>query len=206
MKMLNNKKRSVIILATAILIICTPVVAFLSFAQEEKVRNFTDKVAGQLINIMANTSDSTEQKRKKVKETINYAFDVQWMGRFALGISYKKLSEPQKETFNNLYSNYLLNNYFPILMKYEKDDSYEIVKVQKIDEKDYDVKIKLFTKKSEEPINLKYRARDNNGSLKFLDMIVENVSTLSSQRAEFTSIIQRSGIDALFKQLDSGKK
>ena len=91
-------------------------------------------------------------------------------------------------------------------MKYEKDDSYEIVKVQKIDEKDYDVKIKLFTKKLEQPISLKYRARDDNGSLKFLDMIVEGVSTLSSQRAEFTSIIQRSGVDALLKQLDSGKK
>ena len=206
MKMLNNKKRNILVLILTTIILCTPIIAFLSFAQEEKVRNFTDQVAGRLINIMSNQSDSTEQKRSKVKDTIDYAFNVKWMAQFALGISYKKLSDQQKDSFPKLYLNYLLNNYFPLLVRYEKDDSYEIVKIQRLNDNDYDIKIKLVTKKTEEPINIKYRAREEGNSLKFLDMIVEGVSTLASQRAEFSSIVQRSGVDALFKQLEGNKK
>src|SRR5262249_38778330 len=97
-------------------------------------------------------------------------------------------------------------NYFPILSKYDKDDSYEITRIQQLDNQDYDIKIKLHTKKAEEPVSLKYRAKAFDNSFKFLDMVVEGVSTLSSQRAEFSSIVQRSGVDGLFKRLESGKK
>jgi phospholipid transport system substrate-binding protein len=189
----------------AIVVILTPVVSLISFAQEVDVKKFVDQVAQSLINTMKNASTSLESKRSQVKQVIEKNFDVAWMSRFAMGVNYKKLSDAQKERYASLYLNYLLNNYFPILMKYDSDDSYEILKINKVDEKDHDVGIKLLTKKSENPIMLQYRVRFVDGAYKCLDMSVEGVSTLLSQRAEFVSVIQQSGIDAFLKQLESQK-
>ena len=94
-----------------------------------------------------------------------------------------------------------MNNYFPILIKYDSDDSYEILSIKQIDKRDYDAKIKLVTKKSENPIMLKYRIRHIDDNYKCLDMVVEGVSTLISQRAEFTSAIQQTGIKAFLNKL-----
>jgi phospholipid transport system substrate-binding protein len=204
MKILHHKKLPISILL--IIAICTQVIAYLSFAQEEKIKSFTNNLANQIIDTMRQASDSKEKKRAKIKSIINEAFDIQWMAQFALGVSYRKLSDSQKQDFPGLYLSYLLNNYFPILSRYNYTDSYEILKIQQLGDTDYDVKIKLHAQAAQEPISLKYRAREINGNIKFIDMSVEGVSTLSSQRAEFSSIVQRNGVDGLFKQLESSKK
>ena len=98
-----------------------------------------------------------------------------------------------------------MDNYFPILMKYDGDDSYEVLKIRQVDKKDYDVKIKLVTKKAENPVIIKYRVRYANSKYKCLDMVVEGISTLISQRAEFTSVIQQSGLNAFLKKLEKQK-
>ena len=190
---------------SAMVIIFTPIVSLLSFAEAENVKKFTDKVAQELIVNMRDPNVSETEKRAKVKAIINENFDVMWMSKFALGINYRKLSSAQKAKYESLYSNYLLNNYFPILMRYDSDDSYEILKIQQVDPKDYDVKLKLITKKAENPIMLKYRIRYTGQNYKCLDMVVEGISTLISQRAEFTSVIQKSGISSFLNTLEKQK-
>jgi phospholipid transport system substrate-binding protein len=204
-KMLQKKNFRMMFFMAAIAIVLTPMISLLSFAQEENVKIFIDQVARSLIDTMKNPNATTERKRQQIKTIIEQNFDVAWMSEFAIGVNYKKLSDPQKTRYAASYLNYLLNNYFPILMKYDSDDSYEILGIQKIDQKDYDAKIKLITKKSETPIMLKYRIRTKDTGYKCLDMVVEGVSTLVSQRAEFISIVQRSGVDEFLRQLESQK-
>jgi phospholipid transport system substrate-binding protein len=185
---------------SAILILLIPMI---SFAEEKGVRVFIDQVAQSLIDTMKEPGRSTEYKRGQIKTIIDKNFDVTWMSQFAMGVYYDKLSDDQKSKYASLYLNYLLNNYFPILMKYDSDDSYVILRIQKVDQKDHDIKIKLVTKKSENPIMLNYRVRSSDTDYKCLDMIVEGVSTLVSQRAEFISIIQSSGVNVFLKDLES---
>ena len=202
MKLLRKKYFRALLLITAIVIVFTPVISVLSFTQEENVKTFIDKVAHQLINTIKNPNTFLKNKRNKVKDIINNNFDVTWMSKFVMGINYRKLSNNQKKRYQSLYLNYLLSNYFPILEKYDSDDSYEILKIQQVDTKDYDAKIRLVTKKNKNPIMLKYRIRCTYMNYKCLDMIVEGVSTLISQRAEFTSVIQHSGIKFFLNKLE----
>ena len=189
----------------ALIVVLTPVISLLSFAEEESVRVFVDKVAQQLIGVVKSPKVSLKNKLNKVREIISETFDIAWMSKFAMGVNYRKLSDIQKNRYKILYLNYLVNNYFPILIKYDNDDSYEIVKIQQVDKQDYDVKVKLITNESQTPVMLKYRIRHTNMEYKCLDMVVEGVSTLISQRAEFSSIIQRSGVNYLLQQLESKK-
>ena len=204
-KISKRKSLRILFFMAAIIITLTPVISIMSFAQESEVKSFVDQVAQSLINTMKNEGTSTENKRGQIKQIIDKNFDVIWMSKFAMGIHYKQLSDAQRAQYSSLYLNYLLNNYFPILMKYDADDSYSILGIQKVDDKNHDVRIKLTTKKSENPVLLQYRVRYANGNYKCLDMSVEGVSTLISQRAEFTSVIQQSGLDAFLKQLASQK-
>ncbi|NRA73180.1 MAG: ABC transporter substrate-binding protein [Rickettsiales bacterium] len=200
-KMFKKRYFRILFFAVILTMVFTPAVSLLSFAGEEGVKSFVDKVAQNLIDAVKHPNTSLKNKRIKVKAIVEESFDIAWMSRFALGVNYRKLSSNQKGEYESLYLDYLVGNYFPILIKYDSDDSYEILKIQSIDKQDYDVRIRLTTNESQNPVMLKYRIRRTNTGYKCLDMIVEGVSTLISQRAEFSSIVQRSGVQNLLQQL-----
>ena len=53
------------------------------------------------------------------------------------------------------------------------------------------------------PVNVKWRVSDNNGKLKVIDIIIENVSLAQTARNEYTSFIAKSpkGVAGLLENL-----
>ena len=51
------------------------------------------------------------------------------------------------------------------------------------------------------PLKAAWRVRDINGHLKIIDVVVEGVSMALTQRQEFASVIQHSGLDGLISDL-----
>jgi len=50
-------------------------------------------------------------------------------------------------------------------------------------------------------INVDYRLRDDSGAFKIVDIAVEGVSLLSTQRSEFNGIIETKGVEGLTEAL-----
>ena len=59
----------------------------------------------------------------------------------------------------------------------------------------------LFTDQSGKPIVVDFRVRPTNGTFKLIDVVVEGLSMLKTQRDEFSSVIQRNGVDGLIASL-----
>jgi phospholipid transport system substrate-binding protein len=176
-----------------------------SIASTQDVENFVDKVADRIIKIVTNKNSSEKTKSSQILKMINDEFDVKWMSRFTLGRSYRKLSDSQQESYIDLYTQYLCNNYSPILMKYS-DESYKISKVMKTGSKDYDVDVSILRKGGAPAIALRYHVKEvSPDSYKAVDMVVEGISTILSQRSEFSYIVQEKGIDGLLEDLRGGK-
>ncbi len=53
------------------------------------------------------------------------------------------------------------------------------------------------------PVIVDYRVRGSNGCFKIFDVIIEDVSMITTQRSEFNSVIGNKGIDYLITQLAS---
>jgi phospholipid transport system substrate-binding protein len=56
---------------------------------------------------------------------------------------------------------------------------------------------------SQQPVAVDWRLRDNDGKLAIIDLAVDQVSLLVTQRSEFASVIERGSIDDLLAQLET---
>jgi phospholipid transport system substrate-binding protein len=170
-----------------------------SSADEADIKKFVGNIADNIIKVVKNQGTSKDYKANKLLKIIKTNFDTPWMSKFALGRDYKTLSSSDKKKYKKLYEHYLRNTYFPILMKYN-NESYNITKVVKTAANHYTVAVRIM-KPGRSPIDMDYTVKYQGGEYKLLDMSIEGVSTIFTQRSEFSTILKQSGTDALFKKL-----
>lgn len=168
-------------------------------AKDQTPETFVKNVAHSIISIVTSNTTSDAQKKASIKALINKSFDVPWMSKFVLGRNYKALSSTDQQEYKRLYLSYLVGNYFPILMKYDKDKFY-IKHTNKVSKDSYDVDT-IIDRSDKPTVSVKYHIKEFDSSFKAVDMIVEGISTIISQRSEFESIIQNDGIHGFMKKM-----
>ena len=170
-----------------------------SNAGEAEVKTFVEDVASQIMKIVTDHHTSDDTKADHLLTVIKTNFDTHWMGKFVLGREYRQLPTERQKKYDDLYNSYLKNTYFPILMKYN-NPSYKITKIIKTDSNLYSVYVTITTP-STNPIDLSYTVKYKDSKYYLLDMSVEGVSTIFTQKSEFDSVIQQGGVDTLFQKL-----
>ncbi len=171
---------------------------YFSSADQGDVRKFVADVADDIIAIVRNKSASN-RKADKLLSVIKSNFDTEWMGKFVLGRDYRKLSSSEKRKYHKLYNHYLRNTYFPILLKYE-DESYSINRITQTGTNLYSVAV-VIVRPGRSPIDLDYTVKQKGSRYKMLDMSIEGVSTVFTQKSEFGSVLSKNGVDGLFDRL-----
>ncbi len=179
-------------------------VAFLinSFANaavtENDVEKFVKNMGTQSQKILNDSKLSEKQKELDYRKFTENIVDSNWVARFILGNHWRDLTPAQREEFQNLYREYLLENYMPKLKDYNKDLNIEKIVKQK--EKVYMVSTK--TKDiNDRIINVDFRIIEKNGELYITDIIPEGISFIGSQRSDVNSSINTNGYDKFIKQL-----
>lgn len=179
-------------------------VAFLinSFANaavtENDVEKFVKNMGTQSQKILNDSKLSEKQKELDYRKFTENIVDSNWVARFILGNHWRDLTPAQREEFQNLYREYLLENYMPKLKDYNKDLNIEKIVKQK--EKVYMVSTK--TKDiNDRIINVDFRVIEKNGELYITDIIPEGISFIGSQRSDVNSSINTNGYDKFIKQL-----
>lgn len=198
--MQKNSLRNIIARITfSIFLILLPTAV--SSANEKDIQKFVEGVADQIIKVVKDPNLSTQKQADQLLGIITANFDTTWMAKFVLGRDYRDLAEDKKSEYTKLYNHYLRNTYFPILIKYN-NESYSITKVIKTGTNQYSASVRII-KQGRAPIDLDYIIRNDEGKYKLLDMSIEGVSTIFTQRSEFSSVLKQNGVDALFQKLAS---
>lgn len=172
---------------------------YFSSANQGDVKKFVEDVADDIIAIVRNESISNNRKADKLLSVIKSNFDTEWMGKFVLGRDYRTLSSSEKRKYHKLYNHYLRNTYFPILLKYE-NESYSINRITQTGTNLYSVAV-VIVRPGRSPIDLDYTVKQKGSGYKMLDMSIEGVSTVFTQKSEFGSVLSKNGVDALFDRL-----
>ncbi len=179
-------------------------VAFLinSFANaavtENDVEKFVKNMGTQSQKILNDSKLSEKQKELDYRKFTENIVDSNWVARFILGNHWRDLTPAQREEFQNLYREYLLENYMPKLKDYNKDLNIEKIVKQK--EKVYMVSTK--TKDiNDRIINVDFRVIEKNGELYITDIIPEGISFIGSQRSDVNSSINQSGYKKFIERL-----
>ena len=162
----------------------------------------TDAVSqtvGGVLALLKDDSLSKHQRRDKMRALINARFDFRAMSQRTLATNWKKATHEQKDRFVELFSQLIQNSYVGKIEAYTN----ETVKYANESVKDTRAVVDTFivTKTIKIPINYKMVLRGS--EWKVYDVVIEEVSMVSSYRSSYRSIVKKEGFDGLFVKMEA---
>lgn len=165
----------------------------------EAARELVKTVGEDVLDVLEDDSLSDREKFDRLVGLLEGPIDLDLVGRLILSRHWRAASEREQEEYLELFREYALANVSSKLHFYDGQD-FEITEAKPLNEHDVMVTTRI-TGPEGGPLNLDWRLRDRDGQLKAIDVIVEGVSLIVSQRAEFGSVIERDGMDGLLSVL-----
>ena len=176
---------------------------FVSPAQAATVqdaRSFVDTLTPTVMQILDDKTLGDAAKQSKLQQLFVQFVDIDWMAKFTLGRSWQQATEDQRTRYLAAYRQYLLNRYTSNFADYN-GSKYKITDIVQDDE-GFAVAMQVATPEGNENVALGYHLHtDAAGQIKISDIIVEGVSLITSQRSEYTSVVQQKGLDGLIAAL-----
>lgn len=156
-------------------------------------QKFIDGMAQRAIDFLSKTTLSQEQKSAEFRTLLQDSFDLETIGRFALGRYWNTATPQQRQEYQKLFRDMVVTVYSNRFKEYQG---------QKVETRsnradangDVIVTSFIVPEKGAE-IQVDWRTRNKNGKWKIVDVIVEGVSMSVTQRSDFSSVIQRGGGD-----------
>lgn len=166
-------------------------------ATPEAAKAFVDAFASKTLEIVRVEGPASE-KQKKIENLFSDKVDIDFIAKFVLGPSWRTATPEQQQAYVAAYKPFILKNYSGRLTKYS-GQTYTLKGAR--GEGDVVYVTMLIVDPQGENVSLDYRLRDVAGSLKIVDITVEGVSLLNTQRSEFKSVVNSKGIDGLIEAL-----
>ena len=156
-----------------------------SNAEGSKV--FVEQLGKEVIERVSDEKLSDSQRRSNFRYLYLNAFDNFYISRFVLGRYWKRIDKSVKEEFVKTFNDYIVSTYAPKFKGWEG----EFKAVDALIEKNfYNVKMNVINKNGP-VLKLIWKIYlDKNKNFKILDVNIDGVSMLVTQRAEFMSVIK----------------
>lgn len=160
---------------------------------EASASSFIQSMGGEVISYISDPALSREQRKQKLEETLDRNFDTYTIGRFTLGRYWQRLNPEQQKEYLALYKDMIVSMYADRFSNYE-GQTFEVSGVQSMDTADFGVR-SFIVPKRQEKILVDWRVRLRDDQFKIVDVAIEGVSMIITQKDDFSSAIQRKGGD-----------
>ena len=165
-----------------------------SAEQNAQAEDFVERMAGDAIAFLGDESLSEDDKAQQFSKLLNRSFDMATIGRFALGKYWRVASPEQRDEYQSLFRDMIVEVYSRRFNEYNG---------QKLDVRgsragqndDVTVNSYIIPPNGGQEVQVDWRVRSKNGQFKVVDVVVEGVSMALTQRSDFSSVIQRGGGD-----------
>lgn len=170
----------------------------------EAARAVIKDLGQDVLEVLGPGGQKDEQQLDKLSLLLKEAIDLDVTGRLILAKNWRRASEEQREIYLDLFRPYALDNLASKIRASSAKtplETFEIVKGEIVGKNDVLVSTDLYWP-GYPPYRLDWRLRSQeDGSLQAIDVMVQGISMVVTQRAEFASVIERRGFDGLLDQL-----
>ena len=157
---------------------------------------------GDVLNAIKQTRDK-RALHKLAEEKVLPMFDFRAMTQFAMGRHWRDASPAQQQALENGFRSVLVNTYVSALSQTDVSGSSVEVKPPQPQGSPDNVIVKTLVKRpGARPVQIDYRLRDTAGSWKVNDVVVEQLSLVSTYRETFSDTVNRAGIDGLIRVIE----
>ncbi len=154
------------------------------------------------IEKIINSNSSVEEKNAVFRKLFTENLDLDFIGKYVLGRYWRTAKPEEKKEFITLYKEFNVKTWSKRFDEFKgKEFVFKgTVPANNASQIFVDTEVPMDGTK---PVNVKWRVSDNNGKLKVIDIIIENVSLAQTARNEYTSFIAKSpkGIAGLLENL-----
>lgn len=166
----------------------------------DAARKMIETVGVGVLAILRDPDLGNQQKFDRLVALLDGPIDLELIARLILGRHWRAASEAQQAEYLKLFRAFALDNLASKLQVYDGQD-FEVVGSEAVNERDAVVQT-LVTGGGRAPLKVDWRIREQgDGDLVAIDVIVEGISLIVTQRSEFSAVIERSGMDGLLAEL-----
>ncbi|MCH8836056.1 MAG: ABC transporter substrate-binding protein [Proteobacteria bacterium] len=147
-------------------------------------------MAREAMAVLSDSSLSAEQRAQGLRRLMAQAIDIPPIARFVLGRYWRAASERQREAYVEAYSDYILAAYTAkIGGGATAVERFDVVKTQAHGTKDFLVYC-IVARAGGKPTRAIWRLRQRDGRYRIIDLMVEGISMVQTQRQEFVSMMR----------------
>ena len=169
---------------------------------EPNVQKDNDKFTVVALREIADEKISAKQREMNFRKLYLNSFDNEYISKFVLGRHWNKIDSQTKKSFIKSFNDYLIMVYAPKFKGWNGE--FKTIGSQ-FENNMYIVAMSLVSKGKKVPsLNLDWRMYiSKNGGFRILDVNIDGVSMLVTQRAEFSSVIKNhpKGVKGLIQQM-----
>lgn len=180
------------ILATIAVIALATLSTGAQAAMTDDGRRIIQSMSTTVIANLKNQKVSRSERERLFEKLLDQHFDINTIGRWVMGRAWRAATPAERAEYMKLFRSYVLKTYTKQLSTYT-GENFKVTGAAP-DGKGVVVYSQIVSPNpAEKPIDLKWRMREVNGSLKVRDVVIENISMSLNQRREFASVYNRTG-------------
>lgn len=159
--------------------------------ESSSAASFVDGLVGDAIVVIKDQNLSDQDRQQRFEALLQRGFDMPRIARYVLGRYWTTASGDERQSFARLFQHWVVQTYTSRFKGY----SGETVKVVGTRDEDQGaiVTTEIMSPSGAPPIKLDWRVANHDGGFKILDVDVEGVSMVLTEREEIAAVIQRSG-------------
>ena len=183
-----------------VLICLYPLVSY-SDANLASSKVFVEKLGKQVVEKVSNTEITELERYNNFKKLYLSSFDNYYISRFVLGRYWKTIDKSIQKKFVDSFNNYIVATYAPKFKGWE--GTFKAVE-SLFENNYYNVKMDILNRNGPTLKMMWKMYLNKNKEFKILDVNIDGVSMLVTQRAEFLSVIKNhpNGVNGLIDAMN----
>lgn len=159
---------------------------------DARAGKFIEALADKAIAALTEEAVSREDRETRFRGLLDEHFAVDTIGRWVLGRYWNSASEAERREYLDLFEELIVVTYVDRFNSYS-GEQLTVSRTVPATGGDLLVNSQIARPAGGEPLDVVWRVRDYGGQFKIVDVIVAGVSMGQTQRAEFASVIRRTG-------------
>ncbi|MCE3250293.1 MAG: putative toluene tolerance transporter [Geminicoccaceae bacterium] len=165
----------------------------------DAARTLIQTVGDEVLTVLRDASLGDRDKVERLVALLNGPIDLDLVARLILGRHWRSASEEQRAEYLELFRAFALHTLASRLDVYGGQE-FEITGAKVVGRNDALVSTQILSQGP--PLGVDWRVRElDDNSLVAIDVIVEGVSLIVTQRSEFGAVVERQGMDGLLAEL-----
>ncbi len=162
--------------------------------------SFIRSLADEAIAVLNEKSAPPSEREARFRSILLNGLDIARIGRFAAGAYWRRMSTTQRAEYQKLFSEWVIKTYWRRLSGYA-GETVRVLGTSRAGSRDVFVRTRIERSNGKSPVRVDWRVRWSDGHYKILDVVIEGVSMVVTQKAEFTAVMRRDGIEGLLGAL-----